>query len=62
MKISTAEIEITCMSRHPVQYYFQTNEVTLQQKEKFKYLIVTFSSDGSQDNEVDTHVLEKQEQ
>ena len=30
MKISTAKTEIMCMSKHPVQYSFQTNEITLQ--------------------------------
>ena len=30
MKISTAKTVIMCMSKHPVQYSFQTNEVTLQ--------------------------------
>ena len=38
MKISTAKTEIMCMSRHPVQCSFQTNRVTLQLTEKFKYL------------------------
>ena len=54
MKISTAKTEIMCFSRHPVSY--QTNEVTLQQTEKFKYLGITFSSDGGQDNEPDIRV------
>ena len=38
MKISTAKTEIMCMSRHPVQCSFQTNRVTLQLTEKFKYV------------------------
>ena len=54
MKISTAKTEIMCLSRHPVQCSFQTNGVTLKQMEKFKYLGVTFFSDGRQDNELDT--------
>ena len=54
MKICTARTEIMCLSRHPVQCSFQTNVVTLQQTEKFKYLGVTFSSDGRQDNELHT--------
>ena len=45
-----------CLSRHPVQCSFQTNGVTLQQTEKFKYLGVTFSSDGRQDNKVGTRI------
>ena len=44
------------MSRHPVQCSFQTKKVTLQQTEKFKYLGVTFLSDGRQDNELDTRI------
>ena len=56
MKIITAETEIRCFSRHPVQCSFQTNGVTLQQTEKFKYLGVTFSSDGRKDDELDTRI------
>ena len=46
MKISTPKTKIMCMSRQPVQFYFQTNGVTLQKTEKFKYLGVTLSSDA----------------
>ena len=46
MKISTAKTEIMCLSRHPVECSFQTDEVTLQQMEKCKYFGVTFSNDG----------------
>ena len=53
MKISMAKTEIMCLSRHSVQCSFQINGVTFQQREKFKYLEVTFSSDGRQDNELD---------
>ena len=56
IKIGMARTEIICLSRHPVQCSFQTNGVKLQQMEKFKYLGVTFLSDGRQD----TQVLEKQ--
>ena len=56
MKISTAKTEIMCLSRHPFQCSFQTNGVTLKQMEKFKYLGVTFSNDGRQDNELDTYI------
>ena len=52
MKISTAKTEIMCLSRHLVQCSFQTNGITLKQTKKFKYLGVTFSSDGRQDNEL----------
>ena len=54
VKISTAKTEIMCLTRHSVQYSFQTNGVTLQQTEKFKYLGVTFSSDVRQNNKLDT--------
>ena len=56
MKISTAKTEIMCLSRYPVLCSFQTNGVTLKQTEKFKYLGVTFLSDGRQDNELDTRI------
>ena len=56
MKISTAKTEIMCLSRHPVQCSIQINGVTLKQMEKFKYLGVTFSSDGRQDNKLDRHI------
>ena len=56
IKISTAKTEIVCLSRHPVQCSFQTNGVTVKQTEKFKYIGVTFSSDGRQDNELDTRI------
>ena len=56
MKISTAKTEIMCLSRHPVQCSFQTNGVTLQQTKKFKYLGVIFSSDGRQDNKLETRI------
>ena len=35
MKISMAKTEIMCLSRHPAQYSFQTNRITLKQVEKF---------------------------
>ena len=54
MRISTAKTEIMCLSRHPVQCSFQTNGVTVKPTEKFKYLGLTFSSDGRQDNELNT--------
>ena len=56
MKISTAKTEIMCFSRHPVQCSFQINGITLQQTEKFKYLGVTFSSDGRQDKKLDRRI------
>ena len=56
MKISATKTEIMSLSRHPVQCSFQTNGIIFQQTEKFKYLGVTFSSDGRQDNELDTRI------
>ena len=56
MKISMGKTEIMCLSRQPVQCSFQTNGVALKQTEKFKYLGVTFPSDGRQDNELDTRI------
>ena len=45
-----------CLSRHPVQCYFQTNGVRFQKADKFKYIEVAFSSDGRQDNKLDTRI------
>ena len=45
------------MSRYLVRCFFQRKERTFQQTEKFKYLVVTFSSDGRQDNELDTRIV-----
>ena len=56
MKISTAKIEILHLSRNPDQCVFQVNGATLKQVEKFKYLGVTFMSDGRQDEELDTQI------
>ena len=53
IQISTAKI--SKFVEHPVQYSFQTNGVTLKQTEKFKYLAVALSSDGRQDNKLDTY-------
>ena len=56
MKISTAKTDIMCISRHSVLCSLQTNKVTLQQTEKFKYLEITILSDGRQDNELGTRI------
>ena len=56
MKISTSNTQIMCLSRQPVQCSFQANRVTIQQTEKFKYLGVRFSTDGRQDNKLDTRI------
>ena len=39
--------------RNPIQCFLQVGGVSLNQVEKFKYLVVTFTSDGKQDEEFD---------
>ena len=56
MKISTAKTEELHLSRNPDQCVLQVNGATLKQVEKFKYLGVTFMSDGRQDEELDTQI------
>ena len=51
IKISTAKTEIFHLSRNPDHSSLQ---LTLKQVEKFKYLGVAFTSDGRQDEELDT--------
>ena len=56
MKISTAKTEVLHLSRNPDQCVLQVDEATLKQVEKFKYLGVAFTSDGRQDEELDTQI------
>ena len=56
MKISAAKTEIMCLPKHHVLCPFKTNGVILKPTEKFKYLGVTFSSDGRQGNKLDTRI------
>ena len=56
MKISTAKTELLHLSRNPDQCVLQVNGATLKQVEKFKYLGVAFTSDGRQDEELDTRI------
>ena len=56
MKISTAKTEVLHLSRNPDQCVLQVNGATLKQVEKFKYLRVAFTSDGRQDEELDTRI------
>ena len=57
MKISTAKTEVRHLSKNPNQCVLQVNEATLKQVEKFKYLgVVVFTSDGRQDEELDTRI------
>ena len=56
MKISTAKSEVLYLSRNLDQCELQVNGATLKQVEKFKYLWVAFTSDGRQDQELDTQI------
>ena len=56
MKISKAKTEVLHLSRNPNQCVLQVNGATLKQVEKFKYLGVAFTSDGRQDEELDTRI------
>ena len=56
MKISTTKTEVLHLSRNPDQCVLQVNGATLKQVEKFKYLGVAFTSDGRQDEELDTRI------
>ena len=56
MKISTAKTEVLHLSRNPDQCVVQVNGATLKQVEKFKYLGVALTSDGRQDEELDTRI------
>ena len=56
MKISTAKTEVLHLSRNPDQCVLQVNGAILKLIEKFKYLVVAFTSDGRQDEELDTRI------
>ena len=56
MKINTAKTDVLHLSRNPDQYVLKVNGATLKQVEKFKYLGVAFTSDGRQDEELDTRI------
>ena len=56
MKISSTKTEIFHRSRNSDQCVLQVNGATLKQVEKFKYLGVAFTSDGRQDEELDTRI------
>ena len=55
-KISTTKTEVLHLSRNPDQYSLQVNGATLMQVEKFKYLVVAFTSDGRLDKKLDTRI------
>ena len=54
IKINTAKTEVLNLSRNLDQCVLQVVGATLKQVEKFKYLGVAFTSDESQDEELDT--------
>ena len=56
MKISMAKTEVVHLLRNPDQCVLQVNGATRKQVEKFKYLVVAFTSDGRQDEELDTQI------
>ena len=56
IKISSAETEVLHLSRNPNQCVVQVNGETLKQVKKFKYHGVAFTSDGRQDEELDTQI------
>ena len=56
MKTNSAKTEVLHLSRNPDQCVLQVNGATLMQVEKFKYLGVAFTSDGRQDEELDTRI------
>ena len=53
MKISATKTETMCLSTQPKQCFLQMDGVPLKQSEKFKYLGVSFTSDGRQNSELD---------
>ena len=56
MKISTPKTEVLYPSTNPDQSVLQVNGATLKQVKKFKYFGVAFTSDGRQDDELDTRI------
>ena len=61
MKISTTKTETMCVSRQPKQCslqidHYNSQRVPLQQSEKFKYLGVSFTSDGRLNSELDIRI------
>ena len=53
MKISTTKTETMCLFRQPKQCSLQIDGVPLKQSQKFKYLGVSFTSDGRENSELD---------
>ena len=58
MKISMKKIEVLQVPRNPDQCVLQVNGAMLKQVEKFKYLGVAFTSNGMQEEELDSQTGE----
>ena len=56
MKISTTKTETMCLSRQPKQCSLQIDVVPLKQSQKFKYLGLSFTSNGKQNSELDIRI------
>ena len=56
MKISTTKTKVLHLSRNPDQGVLPVNGATLKQVEKFKYLGGASTSDGKQDEKLDTRI------
>ena len=56
MKISMTKTEVLHLSRNPDQCVLQANGATLKQVEKFKYRGVAFTSDGRQNEVLNTRI------
>ena len=56
-QISTAKPEVLHLSRNPDQCLLKVNGATLKQVKKFNYFGVAFTSDGRQDEELDTRKI-----
>ena len=54
--MAKTEVPVLHLSRSPDQCVLLVNGATLKQVEKFKYLGVAFTSDGRQDEELDTQI------
>ena len=56
MKIDTTKTETMCLSRLPKQCSLHIGGVPLKQSERFKYLGVSFTSDGRQNSELNIRI------
>ena len=56
MRINTSKTEIMVLSRSAAGCALHVSGAQLRQVEEFKYLVVLFSSDGRQDQEMDRRI------